>query len=132
MPQMFTRAVSAAVLAMGLAATPFTVLAQQGNSPQGSVTTTTPQAADSSQFSDSDLQKFVAASEKVAVISQDYAPKLQEVEDPSEQQKVLEEADQKMIKAVEKEGMSVDKFLGINQAVQSDPALAQRVQKMAR
>ena len=87
---------------------------------------------DSSQFSDSDLQKFVAASQKVAVISQDYAPKLQQAEDPTEQQKVLEEADQKMISAVEKEGISVDQFLMINQAAQQDPALAQRIQGMAQ
>ena len=131
MPSTFKRTVSAAVRAMGLASAPFMVGAQQSGAPQGSVTTQ-PQAVDSSQFSDSDLQKFVAASQKVAVISQDYAPKLQQAEDPTEQQKVLEEADQKMISAVEKEGISVDQFLMINQAAQQDPALAQRIQGVAQ
>ncbi len=131
MPSMFKRTVSAAVLAMGLASAPFMVGAQQSGAPQGSVTSQ-PQAVDSSQFSDTDLQKFVAASQKVAVISQDYAPKLQEAEDPTEQQKVLEEADQKMISAVEKEGISVDQFMMINQAAQQDPALAQRIQGIAQ
>ena len=131
MPSMFKRTVSAAVLAMGLASAPCMVGAQQSSAPQGSVTSQ-PQAVDSSQFSDTDLQKFVAASQKVAVISQDYAPKLQEAEDPTEQQKVLEEADQKMISAVEKEGISVDQFMMINQAAQQDPALAQRIQGIAQ
>ena len=131
MPSTFKRTVSAAVLAMGLASAPFMVGAQQSGAPQGSVTTQ-PQAVDSSQFSDSDLQKFVAASQKVAVISQDYAPKLQQAEDPTEQQKVLEEADQKMISAVEKEGISVDQFLMINQAAHPYEALAQRIQGVAQ
>src|SRR5690554_1858885 len=121
MPNRLKRTVSTAILAIGLSASPFMVLAQQSGAPQGSVTTT-PQAVDSSQFSDSDLKNFVAASQQVAMISQDYAPKLQEAKDPSEQQKVLEEADQKMISAVENEGMSVDQFLMINQAAQQDPA----------
>ncbi len=83
-------------------------------------------------YSDAQLEKFVSASKKVAVISQEYTPKLQSAKDETSRQDVYREADQKMVNAVRAEGLSVDEFNGINQSVQSDPTLMQRVQNIAR
>ena len=83
-------------------------------------------------YSDAQLEKFVSASKKVAVISQEYTPKLQSAKDETSRQDVYREADQKMVSAVRDEGLSVDEFNGINQSVQSDPTLMQRVQNIAQ
>jgi hypothetical protein len=37
-----------------------------------------------------------------------------------------------MVEAVHNEGMTVDQFNGINQALQQDPKLVQRVQEMVK
>ncbi|HLU20675.1 MAG TPA: DUF4168 domain-containing protein [Pusillimonas sp.] len=117
-----TTACSAAVLALGVAAPS---IAQQTPAPAA-----TQQAPVS--YSDSQLEKFVAASKKVAVISQEYTPKLQATTDDATRQEVYREADEKMVQVVRDEGMTVEEFNGINQAIQQDPALMERVQNIAR
>jgi len=117
-----TTACSAAVLALGVAAPS---IAQQTQAPAA-----TQQAPVS--YSDSQLEKFVAASKKVAVISQEYTPKLQSTTDEAARQEVYREADEKMVQVVRDEGMTVEEFNGINQAIQQDPALMERVQNIAK
>ena len=70
--------------------------------------------------------------EKVAMISQEYTPKLQASKDEATQKEMFEEADKKMVKAVHDEGMTVDQFNGINQSLQRDPNLVKRVQEIAQ
>lgn len=118
-----TTACSAALLALGAAAAPS--MAQQAQAPAA-------QQAPAANYSDAQLEKFVSASKKVAVISQEYTPKLQSSTDEATRQEVYREADQKMVDVVRKEGMSVEEFNGINQAIQQDPALMERVQNIAR
>ena len=117
-----TTACSAAVLALGAAAPS---MAQQAQAPAA-----TQQAP--VNYSDSQLEKFVNASKKVAVISQEYTPKLQSSADEATRQEVYREADQKMVDVVRNEGMTVEEFNGINQAIQQDPALMERVQNIAK
>lgn len=117
-----TTACSAAVLALGVAAPS---IAQQSQAPAA-----TQQAP--VNYSDSQLEKFVAASKKVAVISQEYTPRLQSTKDDATRQEVYREADEKMVQVVREEGMTVEEFNGINQAIQQDPALMQRVQNIAK
>lgn len=117
-----TTACSAAVLALGAAAPS---MAQQAQAPAA-----TQQAP--VNYSDGQLEKFVNASKKVAVISEEYTPKLQSSADEATRQEVYREADQKMVEVVRKEGMTVEEFNGINQAIQQDPALMERVQNIAR
>lgn len=117
-----TTACSAAVLALGVAAPS---IAQQSQAPAA-----TQQAP--VNYSDSQLEKFVAASKKVAVISQEYTPRLQSTKDDATRQEVYREADEKMVQVVRDEGMTVEEFNGINQAIQQDPTLMQRVQNIAK
>ena len=117
-------AVSAVLIGMGLAAAP--AMAQQAAQSQAPVTSPAP------DYSNAQLESFVSASRKIAMISQEYSPKLQAATDDTAKKKVFEEADDKMVKAVHDEGMTVDQFNGINQALQQDPKLVSRVQELAK
>jgi hypothetical protein len=117
-----TATLAAGVLALGLHAG--TALAQQTPAQPGA-------AASQQNYSDAQLKQFVAASQKVAMISQEYAPKLRSSTDEASRNKIFEEADKKMVGAVHEEGMTVDQFNGINQSVQQDPKLIQRLERIA-
>ncbi|WP_111414739.1 DUF4168 domain-containing protein [Billgrantia lactosivorans] len=91
-----------------------------------------PQAqAPAQDFSEDQLQQFADASQEIAVISQDYTERLHEAEDEQSQQEVRMEANDKMVEVVEDNGLDVDTFNAIGQAIQQDPELMQRVQEMA-
>ncbi|NYT85600.1 DUF4168 domain-containing protein [Pollutimonas harenae] len=127
MHKRITTAISTGLLAIGI--TGGVAMAQQPSTqpqPKAPMTVPTP------DYSDAQLERFVSASEKVAMISQEYTPKLQASKDETTQKKIFEEADQKMVKAVHDEGMTVDQFNGINQSLQQDPNLVKRVQKIAQ
>lgn len=82
-------------------------------------------------YSDTELRTFVGAAKQVAMITEDYAPRIHEAQGKPEQQEIIKEADDKMIQAVQQEGLSVEKFLDINQSVQQDPALMRRVEQIS-
>ncbi|MFT0546577.1 DUF4168 domain-containing protein [Allopusillimonas ginsengisoli] len=125
MQKRISAAITSCLLAAGLASG--AAMAQQA-APNANLPATTVPAPD---YSDAQLERFVSASQKVVMISQEYTPKLQSAPDEPTKKEVFQEADQKMVKAVHDEGMTVDQFNGINQALQQDPNLAQRVQGMA-
>lgn len=113
---------STTLIVFGLAATP--VLAQD------TATTGTPtpeQSTATRSYSDTQLQNFISASRQVALISQEYAPQIESTTSPNEREQVFREADDKMVAAVESEGLSVNEFNAINQQLPHDAALEQRV-----
>lgn len=105
------------LLAFGLIASP--VMAQQAS---GAATT---------EYSDAQLEKFANASEKVAMVMQEYSPKVQEASDEGQRQELLEEADKKMVAHVQDEGLSVEEFNGINTAIQQDPEVLERMKEIS-
>ena len=125
--QRMTALFSAALLAAGL-------MGAQAQAQQDPATATEqPQASAPAQdFSDAQLQQFADASQQIAVISQEYTQRLQEAEDKQAQQEVRMEANDKMVEVVENSGLDVDTFNAIGQAIQQDPEMMQRVQKMAQ
>lgn len=116
--------VSTAIIALGLSAGP--VVAQQDSAQTQPPANTAP----AESYSDKQLEQFISASQKVAVISQEYTPKIEATSSQEEREKIFREADEKMVDAVEDEGLSVGEFNGINQALQQDPELEQRVTSM--
>jgi len=124
--------VTAAVLAAGMSSG--AVLAQGTAAPaQGAPATqnaTPPAAAPAIQPSDAQLQKFAGASQKVATLADEYRPKLQAASDDTARQNIYQEADEKMVQAVRNDGLSVEEFNGIGQAVQQDPQLQQKLRAM--
>ncbi|MFA4914110.1 MAG: DUF4168 domain-containing protein [Burkholderiaceae bacterium] len=126
--------ITAAVLAAGMSST--AVMAQSAATApaqQGAPTSqnAAPPQAPAIQPSDAQLEKFAGASQKVAVLADEYRPKLQAAKDDSARQTIYREADEKMVKVVRDDGLSVDEFNGIGQAVQQDPKLQQKLRAMA-
>ncbi|MBF6615253.1 MAG: DUF4168 domain-containing protein [Candidimonas sp.] len=120
-------AVAAGLLTLGLAAG--SASAQQAPAQAQSAA---PMNVPTPDYSNAQLERFVNASKKVAMISQEYTPKLEASTDDATKNKVFQEADAKMVKAVHEEGMTVDQFNGINMALQRDPELIKRVQEVAK
>ncbi len=111
-------------IAFGIATT--SVMAQQAPAE-----TAVPNNAASAQtYTDTQLQNFISASQKVAVISQDYTPRIESTTDQNEREQIFREADDKMVAAVEDEGLSVQEFNSINQQLPQDPQLEQRVNSL--
>ena len=79
---------------------------------------------------DNALQKFVVSAQQVAMISQEYSAKLQNAEGETAQQQIIAEANDKMVEAVQAQGLSVAEFNGISDAMQQDPTLAERAQQL--
>lgn len=126
--------VSAAILAAGMssAAVMAQSAASQAPAQQGAPMTqnATPPQAPVIQPSDAQLEKFAGATQKVAVVADEYRPKLQAAKDDNARQTIYREADEKMVSAVRNDGLSVDEFNGIGQAVQQDPKLQQKLRAM--
>lgn len=85
-----------------------------------------------SNFSDQQLMKFADASKEIAMLNQEYAGRLQNTDGDEAQQQIREEANDKMIQAVETQGLSVETFNAVGEAIQNDPALLKKVQEMAQ
>ena len=77
--------------------------------------------------SDAQLDKFANASQKVAMVANEYQPRFDAAQDDSSRQQILQEADAKMVQLVRADGLTVEEFNGIGQAVQQDPQLRERV-----
>lgn len=108
------------VIAFGLA-TP--VLAQNTPADTGAAAP----AASGQAYTDTQLQNFINASRQVAVISQEYAPQIESTTSQPEREQIFREADDKMVAAVQDEGLTVQEFNAINQQLPHDPDLEQRV-----
>lgn len=88
------------------------------------------QASSAQTYTDAQLQNFISASQKVAMISQEYTPRIEATADQTEREQIFREADDKMVAAVRDEGLSVNEFNGINQQLPQDPQLEQRVNNL--
>lgn len=126
MHKRISNVISGCLLAAGLVSG--AAMAQQSAAPAPM-----PQAAvPAPNYSDAQLKRFVSASQQIAMISQEYTPKLEAEKNDTGKKKVFEEADAKMVDAVHKQGMTVDQFNGINHSLQQDPKLVERVQEMVQ
>ena len=80
--------------------------------------------------SEQQLQQFADAQVQISAIQQDFAGRLQNVEDPEKAHELQIEANEKMTDAVEDAGLDVDSFNEIAMAIQNDPELQQRLTTM--
>lgn len=65
------------------------------------------------------------------MVAEEYQPKLLSSPDDNTRQQIIHEADQKMIQLVTANGLTVEEYIGISEAVQQDPQLRQRVMNLA-
>jgi hypothetical protein len=88
-----------------------------------------PPAAAAQDFSEDQLDAFVAAALEVSGIQQQAAERLQATEGETAQQSLLQEANQQMIAVIEAEpGISVPEYVAIAQAAEVDPTLRERIE----
>ncbi|HCW17059.1 MAG TPA: hypothetical protein DHL02_03670 [Achromobacter sp.] len=117
---------SAAILTTALSGA--SALAQNASQPPAQ-----PQMAPAiTQPTDQQLQRFASASQKISGVVDEYRPKVDAAKSDDAKQKVVQEADAKMVQLVRADGLTVEEFNGIGQAVQQDPKLKQRVMNMSQ
>lgn len=122
-----TRFVSASLLSIFMAAGVSQVSAQQASQPQPQQVAPVMQASD---ISDKKLEKFADSLGEIMEIRQDFTAKLEEIGDPAEAQQLQQQANQKMMKTVEDNDLSIEEYNAINQAVQNNPQLRDKVISM--
>jgi hypothetical protein len=82
------------------------------------------------EISDQDLERFASAEAKVSEIRDDFSERLSQAEDQSEAQSLQLEAQEKMVEAVQSEGLAVPTYNEIATRMQTDPELQQRMGSM--
>jgi hypothetical protein len=80
-----------------------------------------------SGYSDGELRSFAVAALEIQHIRDAYGPKILAAGDTSERQRLMLQAGEEMTSAVERQGMSVDKFGEILAAAQGDDTLVERI-----
>jgi hypothetical protein len=121
MTKLNARLVSASLAALLMAAGASQVSAQQANQAPATQPAPAVQAAD---ISDKKLEKFADSLGEIMEIREDFTAKLEKTGDPAEAQQLQQQANEKM--------MNTEEYNAINQAVQNDPQLRDRVIAMVQ
>jgi len=123
---------AAAATAALLMTTAIPAIAQQAG--RDTPTTQTPDAGSptQSQLSDAMVRKVGTALRHVVTIRQQYAQREQSEKSPEQQQKLTDQAQKDMVKAIGEQGLSVDQYSQAMQMAQADPALRQRLVSVAQ
>jgi hypothetical protein len=78
------------------------------------------------------LETFAGAALEVQRISDDYQLRFASANSFQEQRAIQEEATNKMTKAVEDKGMTVDEYNEVARAAQADPDVATQISELVR
>ena len=118
----------AAIAAAWLAAAP----AQTTQSAPEQVTTSRQKPTSLSAPTDAELKSFAGAVVEVHRINDAYIPKLEAAGTPDEEQKLEAAALREMVEAVEKEGLTVDKYEEILTQAQNNRDIVHRLKQPLR
>lgn len=129
MTKLNARLASASLAALLMAAGASQAYAQQAS--QAPATQPTP-AVQASDISDKKLEKFADSLGEIMEIREDFTAKLEKTGDPAEAQQLQQEANEKMMNTVVDNDLSIEEYNAINQAVQNDPQLRDRVIAMVQ
>lgn len=128
------KTLTAAVALAAIGATAPAAFAQEaGGAPQGAPQQGAPagqMGGAQTEISEEDLQKFAEADSAVGEIRDEFSERLSKAENQEEAQSLQMEAQEKMVEAVQSEGLEIPKYNEIATRMQSDPELQQRVQSM--
>jgi len=104
--RLFTRSLAATIFSVGcyFSLPAASVLAQ---SPSLGPSTAAP------ELSDQKLSSVAAALERVASLQQDYRQRIAETEAPADKERIVEEANNELTKAVTEQGLSVEEYTSI-------------------
>ena len=85
-------------------------------------------AGEAQSTDDAKLKSFAVAFIEVTRVTQSYQPQIESAGSEEDQQRLREEAGEKMVEAVNgAEGITLDEYNTIIQAAQANPELAQRI-----
>lgn len=101
----------------------------QAGSPQN---TMGQEQAVETNFDDAELKTFVDIQKDIGEVRNEYAQKIQAVEDEEESQALQEEARDSLIEVVESADLSVEKYNQIAQAYQASPDVREKVNQMVQ
>ncbi|HKM37486.1 MAG TPA: DUF4168 domain-containing protein [Thiopseudomonas sp.] len=88
------------------------------------------QQQEQSAVSDAELKKFINANIEVSRVREEYAERFNNAKDQAIAQNLQEEAQEKMLGAVEESGLDATTYNTLSEHVQSSPELQQRIQKL--
>ncbi len=83
-------------------------------------------------FSNTEIEKFAMAFNDVNEIRSEYTEVISEVKDAEKAQALQSQYTQKMIKSIEDKGLDVEQYNEISMAMQQDPEIREKVQKMSQ
>jgi hypothetical protein len=83
--------------------------------------------ADGSRLSDKELKAFAKAYVDYQKIRRNYAPALEQAKDPAQKKQIEQEANAKIKRSLDAQGLSVARYNQIFAQVNSDPPLRKRV-----
>lgn len=115
------------IAAMTTALTVGAVSTAQAQQPQQSPQLRAQQPA----VSDKEIQAFAAAATDVRQLNQKWIPRVQAAaqQGPDAEQKARQEAMAEMTQAVQKKGLTIDRYNSILQQAQADPEVQRKVQQ---
>ena len=116
---------SAATIVAAAAVAAPVALAQAQQQPQGQ------QRQPAASVTDQDIVAFVAAAKEVRQLNQTWVPRVQEAakKGKQEEETARKQALSEMTDAVQKTGLSVDRYQEIYAIAQSDPEIARKVRE---
>lgn len=82
-----------------------------------------------SQYSDDELRSFAAAALGVQQVKNTYGPMLAAATTSQEEQRMIRMAGAEMVRAVEDQGISIERFQAILEGAATDPALIERINR---
>jgi hypothetical protein len=85
------------------------------------------QAPGTTEVSDEQIEQFAEAYSEVAQLRDSYTQQIVQAEDPDRATELQQEANEKMIEAVEDKGLTVGEYNMIAEAMDRDPELQERV-----
>ena len=127
MTKLNTRLVSTGFAALLMAAGASQVSAQQASPAPATQPAPVVEAAD---ISDKKLEKFADSLGEIMEIREDFTAKLEKTGDPAEAQQLQQQANEKMMNTVQENDLSIEEYNAINQAVQNNPQLRDKVISM--
>ena len=119
MKSMYYLCAAAAVAAAGLLSTPV------ANAQQGPPSVAPPETS-SAAIPDHKIDAVAAAAKRVVAIGDNYEQKLAKAGD-GEKEKIVDEANQAITKAVNDQGLSVDEYVSIMKVAQNDSTVREKI-----
>lgn len=121
------RILPAALVALALGTAGSAVAQQQGGQQQGGYP---PPQQQGGEVTDEQLGQFMVAMASVQDVQEEYAGQIQSTSDGEKAQELRQEAQNKMISAVEDSGLTVPQYNMIAERMRTDPELAERAEGM--